>query len=624
MKLPQKPSELFSELSAADAADYEEKKKFRPALQRQRRVKDAAPAKLIAYDFETTRIAEGTPRPLYITAYGENPGMHYESEIDHMAHLQLILINNFLIPEYAGVKFVAWNGNNFDAYFVAAALVTHPDYIIRPYLTKSGSLRGLRVLRREDQDNKKAPSWEFLDGIAMLGLVGTPLKKFLDNFAPSFKKLEGPDFENEEFDARNPAHREYAMRDSVGLFHGMTAAQNILLERFNQPLTVTMGGACIKIFKAHMPEGVRVESLQQNVLEIVRRYVMRGGYCHCVKPYRGPVWKYDINQAYAAAMRDAKLPAGKALHTEKGLHKYATVYIARITATHANNIIPFYYRAEIDGKLQSVFSNRVIHETWITSIEHQQLLSEGWRVTVHESYTWEDHFSMVDYVNKLESIRTTCEGGPSGPIGTMVKAVGNHSYGKTVESLEPIEFIFASEAPPGFEPYFADGFSQVQNVYFRWTDDQREKDYHQPHIGAFITAHVRMVLRRAALLAPREWLYADTDCVVFSIDVTAGLDVDGKRYGAWKLEESGSTYQLIAKKVYRQIDATDGKPKSSSKGLHARKLTTHDFEQWARGIIPTQKQVQRNSFVKVMQGAEMYREQLRRGTDPKLAQKVRD
>lgn len=624
MKLPQRNNEVFSELSEADAADYEQKKKFRPALQRQRRVRDAVPAKLIAYDFETSRIAKGTPRPLYITAYGENPGMHYASEIDHMAHLQLILINNFLIPDYAGVKFVAWNGNNFDAYFIAAALVTHPDYIIRPYLTKSGSLRGLRVMRREDEGIKGAPSWEFLDGIAMLGLVGTPLKKFLDNFAPKFKKLEGPDFENEKFDARNPHHCDYAMRDSVGLFHGMTAAQNILLEKFNQPLTVTMGGACIKIFKAHMPEGVRVDSLSETVTEIVRRFVMRGGYCHCVRPYRGPVWKYDINQAYAAAMRAAKLPAGKALHTENGLHKYATVYICRITASHQTNIIPFYYRAQVYGKLQSLFSNRTIHETWITSIEHQQLLSEGWRVTVHESYTWEDHFSMVDYVNKLESIRTTCEGGPSGPIGTMVKAVGNHSYGKTVESLEPIEFIFASEAPPGYEPYFADGFSYIQNVYFRWVDDQREKDYHQPHIGAFITAHVRMVLRRAALHAPHSWLYADTDCVVFSTDVSLQMDIDAKRYGAWKIEESGAIYQLIGKKVYRQLDATDGKPKSSSKGLHARKLTTEDFERWAQGIIPAQTQVQRNSFVKVMQGAEMYREQLRKGTDPELSQKVTD
>lgn len=617
MKLPKRSSPANSDASNRFASDDEAEtpeKVIRRALVRTVRKKDPKPAKLIAYDFETSRIAKGTPRPLYITAYGESPAMHYESAIDDMEHLRLILKSQFLTEENLGVKYVAWNGNNFDAYFVAAAMLTDDEYTLRPYLTRSGSLRGLRIIRRGDENNQKAPSWEFLDGIAMLGLAGTNLDKFTANFAPNHRKMTGViDFEREEFDSNNPKHCEYAMQDSIGLYHGMINAQNILMENFEQPLAVTMGGACIRIFKAHIPEGVRVEPLDDRQMEIIREHVLRGGFCFCQTRYDGPVWKYDINQAYAAAMRDAELPQGRAFHTANGIHKYARTFIVRITATNPRNIIPFYHRAVIDGKLKAAFSVTEIADAWITSSEYHQLKAEGWKITAHESYTWEDHFSMRDYVQKLERVRMTCEGGPSGPIGTMTKAVGNHSYGKTLEKLEPIEFIIASEPPSEeWQPYYADEITPLEHVYFRW-QEEKPKEYHQPHVGAFITAHVRMVLRRAALLAPEAWLYADTDCVVFSRDVTAQMDCDSKRYGAWKIEEEGARYKIIAKKVYTQTDAP-GKNKRSAKGLNVKRLSDDDFASWFEGKAPTQTQVQRNNFLKVMQGAEMYREQVRRGT----------
>ena len=122
-----------------------------------------------------------------------------------------------------------------------------------------------------------------------------------------------------------------------------------------------------------------------------------------------------------------------------------------------------------------------------------------------------------------------------------------------------------------------------------------------------------MVVRRAALLSPDSWLYADTDCVIFSTDVTARLDIDAKRYGAWKIEEQGAHYQIIAKKVYTEVGAP-GYLKRSAKGMNVKRLTSEDFAEWFEGRPPVQDQVQRNNFLKVMQGAEMYRAQTRRGT----------
>jgi hypothetical protein len=610
----QKRAAIASELNAR--ADKQRKKTRRP-FERHQRAREAKPAYIIAYDLETSRIAKGTPRPCYITAYNPEQGRDFvcDSPISSMPHLAEILTNQFLIEETEGCKFVAWNGNRFDAYFIAAALVTSLDFTLRPYLTRSHALRGLRVTRKGS--GPKSKGWEFLCGIAMTGLEGVTLEKFLLNFAPDHAKLTGViDFEaGQEFDPRDPLHREYAMRDSVGLWHGMNRAQQIMIENFDQPLTVTMGGACIKIFQANLPREVSIKALDPSAEITFRHYVMRGGYCYCARRYEGPIWKYDLNQAYAAAMREAPMPCGGAIYNPNGVHRSARVYVARVEGTNPDNTIPFYYRAEVGGRIKSLFGVDHIKPTWLTSVEIEQLRAEGWTLKISEAYQWAESFTMQEFVDRLELTRTTCDGGPAGPIGTMVKATGNHSYGKTVEETAPIEFLISSEQPDGFEPFYGDGSAQIENVWFRFDDNPREKEYHAVQLGAFITASVRMKVRRAALLRPDSWLYADTDCVIFDSDVTAMLDIDAKRYGAWKIEELGTPFRIIAKKVYAEITPPDVKPKKrSAKGLNVKKLDGADFEAWYHGTPPVQDQVQRNNFLLVMQGLDMFRHQRRAGT----------
>jgi len=614
-------------------------------LARQSRERDCDPAPLIAYDLETSRIEVGTPRPLYLTAYC--PGVLDLSEpVRDMRHLGFLLASNFLTLEHAGARFVAWNANRFDAMFIAAALVASDDLVIRPYLTRGKTLRGMRVQLRVSPPGWKAkspPWWEFIDGIAATGLTGTSLADFSARFAPEHAKLTGViDFEGgQDFDPRNPEHVRYARQDSIALYWSISRAQSILVETFNEGLRATMGATCIRILQAHMPRMVEVDPLPADLSVIVREQVMRGGFCYCARRHDGPVWKYDINQAYAAAMREARLPAGRPFRTVGGVHPFARVYVARVSGTNHRNPVPFYCRQETDGRLRSVFAYESLTRVWITGIEVEQLRREGWRLTVHESWTWEDDFTLREYVDRLETLRTTCEGGPKGAIGTMVKAVGNHSYGKTVEVTDPIEYLVARDRPEGYLPVIRDDDSHMAHVWYRdlipWDAEPREgelpgdrqappKPYHQPHLGAMITAHVRMVVRRAALLAPDAWLYADTDCVIYDRDVTALLDIDPARYGAWKVEETGARYLIIAKKVYAKIDADarpDDSPKTrSAKGLHPGKLTNGDFEAWAQGEAPTQDQVQANNFLRVMSGADMFRGQTRRGTAvPSIATK---
>jgi len=284
-----------------------------------------------------------------------------------------------------------------------------------------------------------------------------------------------------------------------------------------------------------------------------------------------------------------------------------------LTATNPKNKIPFYCRETQHHRINSVFATTRITDSWLTSSEVDQLRTEGWMIKIHESYSFSQWFKMDDYVDRLEVIRTNCAGGPSGPTGTMIKAIGNHSYGKTVEQNEPVNYLLTSDPPTGYVPCHTSGdIDPLEHIYMQpiAPEDVKIKPYHQPHIGAFITAHVRMELRRAALLAPDAWLYADTDCVVFSEDVTDRLDIDAKRYGAWKIEESGTEYQIIAKKVYVNKESGEG----IAKGLHVKKLDLSDFQKWYEGKPPIQSQVQRNNFLKVLQGKDMFRHQRRKGT----------
>lgn len=563
---------------------------------------------LIAYDLETTRIAAGNPRVLYLTAYSDI--FTHSGPLTGLEQLAEILRSRFLVPELNRARFVAWNANNFDVYFIALSLLAHPEFQLRPYLTRSKNLRGLRVERArlpseiDKRSRSKKLTWEFLDGIAMTGAQGVKLKKFVEGFAPDFPKLEGPDFEaGEEFSAANPAHVRYAERDSEGLYRALIRAQSITLEHFNIPLQPTIGNLGIKIFQSRMPASAVVWAPPFEVTDIIRRNVMRGGFTFCVRRYQGPVWKFDINQAYAAAMRETDLPGGRCVACGPKLNPYASTFIVKVRGALApGNLIPFYYR---DAEGVAHWARDEISDTWITSTEFSQLNAEGARLQTLDSYFWDETFRMTDYVNALEALRTKGADGKDDAQGQMMKYIGNNSYGKTVEQLDGLDIVMACERPEGYSHFQADD-PKLECLWFKMETPQF-RDYHRPQIGAFITAYIRMVVRRAALRAPAEWLYADTDCVMFSRPVA--LDCDARRYGAWKIEETGAQHLLIADKVYYNID----KEKGHAKGLNVARLTREAFEKWFAGLPPEQTQVQRANFVKAMLGQPMFYERKRVG-----------
>jgi hypothetical protein len=565
---------------------------------------------MVAYDLETTRIAVGNPRPLYLTGVGRD--FYFAGRIHNLEHLRDILISRFLDPERHRTRYIAWNGNRFDVFFIGAALLHSNDYILRPYLTRTKSLRGLKVTHKETKRE-----WEFLDGLAMtLGNKPCTLKEFLKTFAPEHHKLDAPDWEKEEFDADNPAHVAYAVRDSEGLYHGMQQAESIVRDHFGQVLQPTIGNLGIRLFQQHMPENVECWAPPYAVEKIIRNHVMRGGFCSASRQYVGPVWKYDINQAYCAAMREATLPAGRCIRTDEYTADKCGIWL--VTARHPENRVPFYIRSD-KGVGVSVLGE--IPGAWLTSIEVEQLERERWDIVIADGYYWDSSFTMRPYVDALEQLRINGPGGPKSAQGEMMKAIGNNSYGKTVEELGGYEVVMAAERPEGYFQYQNES-DELQHIWFKF-GEQQSRDYHQPQLGAFITAHVRMVVRRAILVDADAWLYSDTDCCMFTRPVA--LDIDPGRYGAWKIEAEGEHYRIIAKKVYCALDGSEMKAKGmtiskpapvwndAANKWEVRRLNMDDFARWYDGKSPRIKQTQRLNFVGVMSGGDMFVERVKVG-----------
>lgn len=585
--------------------------------------KQAEPVRIYSYDLETTRIEAGTPELLYITGYG--PDFSVSLPIvgeDKYQSLCTILETRFLQPELDRAMFIAWNANRFDAYFIAKALILSDAWIVHPYLTASKQLRGFRVKSKEKQKNRRALSFQFLDGMSITGLQGVPLgdkkddatgkvkKGFLSVFAPDFKKLDF-DHERTTFDPKNPEHVKYAERDSIGLYHGMVRVNEIVKQLTGMEIRPTIGNLAIHYLLTKLPAPDFLKRPPDNVLEILHLSVKRGGYCWAAKQYSGPVWKYDLNQAYAAAMRECELPCGDVAHTVEYVPNVPGIYHCRFSRRRKTNV-PFYYKPENGIGL---FTAGAEAQGWLTSIEIEHLQRDGWTVEILDGYAWSHGFNLRGMVDDLERLRGTDPEGPSGPLGTMVKAIGNNAYGKTLEQLNNVELIFAKECPDGYlfwEPTDPD----MQNVFCR-IRFAIDKPYHLPQIGSFITAHVRVKLREAAIKMENEFIYADTDCLVFSKPADH-LEIDAKKYGAWKQEANGDLYMIVAKKVY-----ASEKGEVKAKGLNTKHLTPEVYKEWINGKVPKQTQTQRQNFLQFIGGAAMFKDTERTGTDVKKSKTVK-
>lgn len=547
------------------------KRSYRTPMLRARRGVVERP--IIAWDLETTPIPsafgdEVRITPLYFTAYdGERL---WSRPLRGFDDLRIRLLEVFDAAP-ARARFVAWNGNRFDNRLALLALRDEETVLIEPYLTRQLSLRGARVTIGEK-------IVELCDGIAMLG-QSCSLAEFVQRYAPELPK-GSIDWEKERFDASDPTHRAYAERDSIALYHAMTRAIAQVQEFSGLAIGPTIGNLGIRYLESILPEGVKIWPVPERVGEWLTRSGMRGGLVLSPRPYRGPIWQYDLNQAYAGVLRSGWYPCGGGVWTRTFVAGAPGFYVGTLSrATHAP--IPYYVRdLETTKGVETVGAPvRCV----LASCEVSMLRRFGWSFAIEQGYVWEEQFRLTEAVRHLERARRDAPGGPKGALGSVIKAIGCNMYGKTVERTEDRRIVFRGMCPEGFASL--DGGVLSESLWVAPSEDSR-KHYHRPQIGATITAQVRCITYRAAMQRPKAFVKADTDSVAFSEPVA--LPESSWRYGRWKTEYAGVEAIVKGKKLYALANGT-----VRAKGLDRRELSFETFARWwDEGIVPSTISVQ--------------------------------
>lgn len=552
-------------------ADY-----YRP-MERDAGAITRAPGPIVAYDFETSNIPcdDGTIEPRFLTVFGAGIDLAIRTEsYASVEHAFAALWP--MLP--ANTRLCAWNANRFDTRIQMEALVMHGAWDLATYVAKSGTLRGASVTRA-------GKTVSLIDGMAALGLQCS-LKKFLEVFAPHEPKGV-LDFSRESFDADNPAHVAYARQDSRALYYGLVEADRVLRNLTGMPLRMTIGALAIRAFASMLPAEVKILPCGRDRDTEIRDRCFRGGYVFTAGTFEGPAWSYDLNQAYAGAMRSARLPWGSMARTQREVPGKTGMYIGMLSR-RSRAPVPYVVRDYDAQRPKAIEAWGDPIRTMLVDSEIQCLRRHGWTFDVQRGYVWEQWFHARSFVDRLERLRTRAE--PGTPLHTIAKAIGNNAYGKTVERESAGSYLFTLDPPPNALPvHVLEDDAADDRLWFVPDERDSRRWYHRPQIGAVITAHVRVLVYDAIMTDPRAFLKADTDGVTFSRPNHA-LAIHPTRYGRWKIESAGERHIIIAKKVYWT------QQKTAAKGLHTRDLTEADFRAWLQGKAPVQRQMQLQSW----------------------------
>lgn len=550
---------------------------------------------IVAYDFETTRIPKRVTDPMrvqprFITFHGER----WAYDAAPRSYEATASIFEELWSEFEpNTNLCAFNANRYDLRILLQALLGS-RFTLEPFTSKVSGLRGCIVRYGRKRVH-------LLDPIAMLGLQ-CDLRTFINVFAPEFPKGR-LDFDRIAFNAKNPAHVEYAKRDSEALYHAVVRAQATLRGICGQKLRPTIGAVAIRAFAAAMPKGVAVPALRSNLYTIVRKIVARGGYV-VARRYKGKLWTYDLNQAYAFAMRECSLPFGRALPTNSFCSSKPGFYRVKLRRSTLS-AVPYMVR-ESKPPYRTLETYGAGCVTWLTSDEVSTLIRHGWECGFIEGYVFEGGFSMTAFVDGLEARRKQFDS--THPVNVLCKAIGCNAYGKTLQEPVTMKIVLSPTMPKGAFP-MVEANAEGAPVPGFWLVPERKdtrKNYERPQLGAFITAFVRCVLFDAIMGDVAHFVKADTDSVSFSRP-QPHLPLSKWKYGAWKIESDGEYHIVVAKKVYWTPK------KIVAKGMRTRKLSRAAFERWHKGDVPVQEQIQLQSWKKGAL-APAWRVQRRRGT----------
>lgn len=533
-------------------------------------------------DIETDS-RNGSPllgEPNYISWCDRGAGYGIKSD-----NLTKWLIEYFLIKHRDRWILYAHNAFNFDFKRINWEWLAELGFCADFLTGNDGSIKSITL-------EKDGYQWYIRDSYLLIPMT---LDKATKTFSPETLKIKRKvSFEFKVFDPDDKEETEYAIQDSVALYHTIETVDKLLLKLFGVSIHhgATLPSIAFRAFRQQLERGERqvkrkgviikekipgeeFEGISYQVAHAARESYHGGQTIAFKTGLFTDVISLDANSMYAHCMMNWELPTGGVTHfigLPKNINPNRCLCLAIV---HIDNGVFPLLKTKDKNRHVGNFSGTVSGWYWLFELEKQREL--GGTFEVIESYVWKEttdcakrfaamcrEFRMMDYF---------------GAMGAIAKLIGNSTYGKFAQMVAAAFLVLSKEEPEGGIPFYEPTTGKViKSVWYVPSRPNFSADL--THWASFITAKARMVLTDAIQkIGFDRIIYCDTDSIFFERKyLDSVLSIMGNEYGQFKIEkgsaERGIIFRAIAPKAYIYPDE-DGGFVYKNKGIPAKSISTN-------------------------------------------------
>jgi hypothetical protein len=496
--------------------------------------KNKAPKKFCVIDIETTKGDRESAlygEPCYIT-YCDAESRDAIASRDLTGYF----MQNILIPEKSGWIVYAHNGMGFDYKRLDFTRLVAHGFTGKIISDKNKNYKAI-ILEKEGNE------WTLQDSFIKFPVALSRLLK-ITGASP---KLD-LNFEKEEFNPKNREHRNYALRDAVGLYEAIEILDKQMLARFGISFHAgaTAPSLSMKAFKAFCKtKNSKIDTISRDDIEAICRESYFGGQTlalDCRK--HEDVMALDIHKSYGAVMKNIPMPCGAPVrvlgHVSRDQIADHCLYHCLVHVREGQFPMLKHRHNERAGNYAGHFLQ------WIWGAEVKLAMDYGIGIRIIERIDWPSTTNILQQfiAGIAEDIQS------KGTFADIGKLLQNSLYGKFSADKMDWELIIGGEATdPDVE---MDGLEMVVNDIVHEEPAKPSFQKFSPHWGAYITAQARCALNRAILRKPEVILYCDTDSLFFERKYLPLFeDLIGPEYGQWGIEaDKSGTFQAFAPKAY--------------------------------------------------------------------------
>lgn len=489
------------------------------------------------------------------------------------------LLKVFLTRKNAATVLYFHNGVGFDWKRINFSKLIEAGFQIVPIQNESDILSLKIVKERKKGEEVQRDCWYLQDSYKK---VDMKLEDFSRLYSPSLPKLF-IDFDRTPFDPENPEHRDYALRDSLCLWHGMKKFNQEWRERFGVDIhrSPTLPSITMKSFRAFAREKNYEFRGVRGHLKKISYESYFGGLVYCLdNRLLKDMYHIDCNSLYGSVMIDHPLPDGEYRYRAPGYKKdWDEDCLVLATVTIPPDVLPMlktHLGQYEKGKNAETRLGTGIVTGWHWGFELKVQEELGAKIDVHQWVEWLDKTTIVsEFVKKCRDLRMTDY---HGPVGMMAKKAQNSLYGKFSQKEGGEDHLLSMDLPSYPDYEFRPDLSEKLDVGGVYAKIRPEDPWYRPnmiHWGSYISARGREKFVRALMKAGIFHVaYGDCDSLVLDrMGIDNAQELDGKNYGEWKHELAFTWFRGIAPKSYEYLEKGKTLPVRVNKGIPNEALT---------------------------------------------------